>query len=39
VGVARGAPRVPVAAEDRVALAVDVDRLHFFDGETGEAIE
>ena len=37
-GVARVDPRVPVAAGDRVALAVDVDRLHFFDGETGHAI-
>jgi multiple sugar transport system ATP-binding protein len=37
-GVARVDPRVPVAAGDRVGLAVDVERLHFFDGETGEAI-
>jgi multiple sugar transport system ATP-binding protein len=37
-GVARVDPRVPVTAGDRVALAVDVDRLHFFDGETGDAI-
>ena len=37
-GVARVDPRVPVAAGDRVALAVDVDRLHFFDAETGDAI-
>ena len=37
-GVARVDPRVPVAAGDRVALAVDVRRLHFFDAETGEAI-
>ena len=37
-GVARVDPRVPVAAGDRVALAVDVGRLHFFDAETGDAI-
>ena len=37
-GVARVDPRVPVAAGDQVALAVDVDRLHFFDAETGDAI-
>jgi multiple sugar transport system ATP-binding protein len=37
-GVARVDPRVPVAAGDRVALAVDVGRLHFFDNETGDAI-
>jgi multiple sugar transport system ATP-binding protein len=37
-GVARVDPRVSVAAGERVALAVDVDRLHFFDAETGEAI-
>ena len=37
-GVARVDPRVPVAAGDRVALAVDVRRLHFFDAETGDAI-
>jgi multiple sugar transport system ATP-binding protein len=37
-GIARVGPRVPVAAGDRVALAVDVARLHFFDAETGEAI-
>jgi multiple sugar transport system ATP-binding protein len=37
-GVARADPRVPVAAGDRVALAVDVGRLHFFDAETGDAI-
>jgi hypothetical protein len=29
---------VVVAAGDQVVLAVDVDRLHFFDAETGEAI-
>jgi multiple sugar transport system ATP-binding protein len=37
-GVARVDPRVTVTAGDRVALAVDVDRLHFFDAETGNAI-
>jgi multiple sugar transport system ATP-binding protein len=37
-GVARVDPRVPVAAGDRVALVVDVDELHFFEAETGEAI-
>jgi multiple sugar transport system ATP-binding protein len=36
--VARLDPRVRVAVGDRVALAVDVDRLHFFDAETDEAI-
>jgi len=37
--VARVDPRVAVAAGDRVALAVDVDRLHFFDADTGRAID
>jgi multiple sugar transport system ATP-binding protein len=37
-GVARVDPRVPVAAGDRVALAVEVDQLHFFDAETGDAL-
>ena len=37
-GVARVDPRVRVVAGDRVAFAVDVDRLHFFDIETGEAV-
>ncbi len=37
-GVARVDPSVPVAAGDRIALAVDVRRLHFFDPESGEAI-
>jgi multiple sugar transport system ATP-binding protein len=37
-GIARVDPRVPVAAGDRVALAVDVARLHFFDPDTGDAI-
>jgi multiple sugar transport system ATP-binding protein len=38
-GVARVDPRVPVAAGDRVALTTDVDRLHFFDAETGAALD
>jgi multiple sugar transport system ATP-binding protein len=37
-GVARVDPRVRIAVGDPVTLAVDVDRLHFFDAETGEAI-
>jgi multiple sugar transport system ATP-binding protein len=37
-GVARVDPRVRVADGDRLTLAVDVDRLHFFDAESGEAI-
>ena len=37
-GVARLDPRVRIAVGDQLALAVDVDRLHFFDAETGEAI-
>jgi multiple sugar transport system ATP-binding protein len=37
-GVARVDPRVPVAPGDRVTFAVEVDRLHFFDAETGDAI-
>jgi multiple sugar transport system ATP-binding protein len=37
-GIARIDPRVPVAVGDRLTLVVDVDRLHFFDGETGDAI-
>jgi len=37
-GVARVDPRVPVAPGDQVTLAVEVDRLHFFDAETGDAI-
>ena len=39
VGVARVDPRVPVAAGDRVSFEVDFARLHFFDAETGHAIE
>jgi multiple sugar transport system ATP-binding protein len=38
-GVARVDPFVRVSAGDRIALAVDVRRLHFFDAETGDAIE
>ena len=38
LGVARVDPRVPVAAGDRVTLAVDVSRLSFFDAETGDTI-
>jgi hypothetical protein len=38
-GVARVDPRVAVAAGDRVALAVDVQRLHFFEADTGSAIQ
>jgi multiple sugar transport system ATP-binding protein len=37
-GVARVDPGVAVAPGDRVALAVDVGRLHYFDAETGDAI-
>jgi multiple sugar transport system ATP-binding protein len=37
-GVARVDPRVRVTAGDRVSLAVDVGRLHFFDAETGAAV-
>ena len=37
-GVARVDPRVRVSAGERIALAVDVGRLHFFDAETGDAI-
>ena len=36
--VARVDPRVRIAVGDQVTLAVDVDRLHFFDAETGDAI-
>ena len=36
--VARIDPRVQIAVGDQVTLAVDVDRLHFFDAESGEAI-
>ena len=37
-GVARVDPRVPVAVGDQLALIVDVDRIHFFDAESGDAI-
>ena len=37
-GVARLDPRVRIAVGDHLALAVDVDRLHFFDAETGDTI-
>jgi multiple sugar transport system ATP-binding protein len=37
-GVARVDPRVAVASGERVTFAVDVDRLHFFDAESGNAI-
>jgi hypothetical protein len=37
-GVARIDPRVPVASGDRVALAVDIKRIHFFDADTGDTI-
>jgi hypothetical protein len=37
-GIARVDPRIRIAVGDRLPLAVDVDRLHFFDVETGEAV-
>jgi multiple sugar transport system ATP-binding protein len=37
-GVARVDPRVRITDGDHLTLAVDVDRLHFFDAETGDAI-
>ena len=37
-GVARIDPRFQIAVGDQVTLAVDVDRLHFFDAESGDAI-
>jgi multiple sugar transport system ATP-binding protein len=37
-GVARIDPRVRVAIGDRVAFVVDVERIHFFDAETGATI-
>jgi multiple sugar transport system ATP-binding protein len=36
--VARIDPRVRISVGDRLALAVDVDRLHFFDAQTGDTI-
>ena len=36
--VARLDPRVHVVAGERIAFAVDVERLHFFDRETGAAL-
>ena len=38
-GVARVDPFVRVGAGERIALAVDVRRLHFFDAQTGDTIE
>ncbi len=38
-GVARVDPRLRVAAGERVALAVDVTRLHFFDPSTGRTVK
>jgi multiple sugar transport system ATP-binding protein len=38
-GVARVDPRIRIADGDRLTLAVDVERLHFFDADTGDAIE
>jgi multiple sugar transport system ATP-binding protein len=37
-GVARVDPRVQVTVGDQLPLAVDLDRLHFFDAESGESI-
>jgi multiple sugar transport system ATP-binding protein len=37
-GVARVDPRVRVTVGERIALTVDVRRLHFFDAETGDAV-
>jgi multiple sugar transport system ATP-binding protein len=36
--VARVDPQVRIAVGDQVTLAVDVDRLHFFDAESGDAV-
>ena len=36
--VARVDPQARIAVGDQVTLAVDVDRLHFFDAESGDAI-
>jgi multiple sugar transport system ATP-binding protein len=37
-GVARVDPRAHVAAGDRIALAVDIERLHFFERGSGDAL-
>jgi hypothetical protein len=37
-GVARIDPRAKIRAHGRTVLTVDVERLHFFDPETGLAI-
>jgi multiple sugar transport system ATP-binding protein len=37
-GVARVDPRISVASGERVRFAVDVDRLHFFDPDSGAAL-
>jgi multiple sugar transport system ATP-binding protein len=37
-GVARLDPGIRIAVGDHLALAVDVDRLHFFDAETGDTV-
>jgi hypothetical protein len=37
-GVARVDPRIRVAAGERVALGLDVERLHFFDPVTGVSL-
>ena len=37
-GVARVSPRSELKAGSRATFAVDTDRLHFFDYETGSAI-
>lgn len=38
VGVARVSPRATVQARERVTFALDTERVHFFDPETGEAV-
>lgn len=38
-GVARVDPRARVAAGEQVTLAVDLEHLHFFDPETGAALD
>jgi hypothetical protein len=37
--VARVDPRISVASGERVRFAVDVDRLHFFDPDSGAALD